>query len=68
MRLKHFALSLIAATSFLFGASSWLYAGTPLGASFIYQGELTQAGTPIDGTVDLVFHVDAPDSYDTGAL
>jgi hypothetical protein len=27
----------------------------PLGRSFTYQGELSQAGTPIDGTVDLRF-------------
>lgn len=38
-----------------------LVGAAPLGPSFTYQGELTQSGTPVDGTVHLRFSLwDAP--------
>lgn len=40
--------------------------GTPLGTGFVYQGKLTQGGTPYNGTADLQFDLwDGPGGGDT---
>ena len=46
-----------------------LYAQTPAGTAFTYQGQLKQAGTPFTGPADFEFSLwNHPDSSDPSAL
>jgi len=49
----HWVMPAVASMSLAVAA----YAGTPLGTGFIYQGQLKEAGVPLNGNVDLRFEL-----------